>query len=244
MSLQRGNEMAKKDTTIFYQRQIAICKKHFTPEQFGRLMFALFEFDEGAEPEVEEDIQMAFEFMALQKQIDREKYEEKCRKNRENGKLGGRPKKGEEKPKKANGLSENPEKTVGFSKNPNENDNENDNDKIMMNDKRDSTTTNPFGTFQNVNLTDQEHDALVQTYERPSELIDKVSIWLRGASGPVPDHYALCVKFAANDKWPRRKIIEPVEPIVVEDPLTEEEQEERVSQMRQTLGGMFEVKEA
>ena len=234
MSLQRGNEMAKKDTTIFYQRQIAICKKHFTPEQFGRLMFALFEFDEGTDPEVEEDIQMAFEFMALQKQIDREKYEEKCRKNRENGKLGGRPKKGEEKPKKANGLSENPEKTVGFLKNHNENDNDNENDKIMMNEKRD-TGTIPFGTFQNVNLTDQEHDALVQTYERPSELIDKVSLWLRGASVPVPDHYGLCVKFGINNKWPKRKTIEPVELYEPEDPLTEEEQEERMAAMRARL---------
>lgn len=214
----------KKDTTIFYQRQIAICKRHFTPEQFGRLMLALFAVEEGTEPEVGEDIQLAFEFMALQKQIDREKYEERCRKNRENGKKGGRPKKNEEKPKKAN----------GFSENPNDNDNENDNDKIMMNDKT-HDDGRFFGTFNNVELTQAEREALRTTYERTDELIDKVSVWIRGAANEIPDHYALCVKFATNDNWPKRKAIEPVEPIIVEDPLTEEEQEKRMAEMRARL---------
>ena len=82
----------KKDSVIFYQGQVDICKKHFSAEQFGRLMYALFEVDNGNEPEVDDDILMAFEFMSLQKRLDREKYEERCRKNRENAKKGGAPK--------------------------------------------------------------------------------------------------------------------------------------------------------
>ena len=90
-----------KDTVIFYQEQIEICKRHLTPEQFGRLMFALFEVDNGEDPVVDDDIIMAFEFMSLQKKIDRKKYDEICKKNRENGKKGGRPKSVVEKTEKS-----------------------------------------------------------------------------------------------------------------------------------------------
>ena len=224
---------SKNDTTIFYQEQVNICKKHFTPEQFGRLMLALFEVEDGNDPEVDEDIAVAFEFMSLQQRIDRKKYEEKCRKNRENGKKGGRPRK-----------DKNPTKPNGFFENPNDNDNENDNDNKNDNKNDDDTRFHDhdflsFGSFSNVKLTETEHDALVATYERVNELIDKVSLWLRSAKNPVPDHYALCVKFATNDQWPKRRRIEPVEEIVIEDPLTEEEQERKVLEMRARINGAF-----
>ena len=217
---------SKKDSVIFYQAQVKICKDFLTNEQFGRLMAALFELDDGLDPEVDDDIAMAFAFMSLQQRLDREKYEEKCRKNRENGKKGGRP----PKPKKAN----------GFFENPNDNENENDNDKRMMNDNEqihDSVFS--LGTFSNVELTEEEYFLLRSTYERAGELIDKVSLWLRDAKHSVPDHYALCVKFATNDKWPKRKVIEHVEIPKVEDPLSEEEQAEQVAKMKGALGGMF-----
>lgn len=223
---------SKKDSTIFYQDQIEICKRHFNAEQFGRLMLALFEVEEGNDPEVDEDIAIAFEFMALQKRIDRKKYEELCAKNRENAKKGGAPK-GNQNARKQ------PKQPNAKKNNPNENDNENDNDNetIMIRDNNDKTHDDLrlFGTFNNVQLTDQEHAALKQQYERSNELIDKVSIWLRGTKNSVPDHYALCVKFATNDKWPRRKVIESVEIYEPEDPLTEEEQDLKVAEMRARL---------
>ena len=108
-----------KNTVIFYQNQIKICKKHLTSEQFGRLMAALFELDEGGVPEVDDDIALAFEFMSVQQQVDREKYEKRCAANRKNGKKGGRPKK-------------NPQNPNGFFKNPNEDDDEDEDDEIMI----------------------------------------------------------------------------------------------------------------
>ena len=220
--------MAKNDTTIFYQEQVNICKKHFTPEQFGRLMLALFEVEEGNDPQVDEDISIAFEFMSLQKRIDRQKYEEKCRKNRENGKKGGRP----PKPKKANGFFENPNDNENMNDNKNKNDNKNGDDNTHDN-------FFSFGSFGNVELTEIEHNALVSTYERVDELIEKVSIWLRSAKNPVPDHYALCVKFATNDQWPKRRIIEPVEEIVVTDTLEPEEQRAKVMEMKRRISSAF-----
>ena len=218
--------MAKRDTTIFYQNQINICKKYLNAEQFGRLMFALFEFGQGEDPEVGDDIALAFAFMSLQQKLDREKYEEKCRKNRENGKKGGRP----PKPKKAN----------GFFENPNDNDNDDKNvDENKNDDEEIHDSVFSLGTFTNVELTEEEYFLLRSTYERTDELIDKVSLWLRDAKHSVPDHYALCVKFATNDQWPKRKVSEHVEIPEVKDPLSDEEQAEAVAQMKGTLSGLF-----
>ena len=223
--------MARKESTIVYDKHVEICAEFLTDEQFGKLMFALIK---GTEPDFGDDkmLAMAFAFIALQKDMDDKKYEEKCRKNRENGKKGGRPKKKvDEKPKKANGFFENPKD----NENDNENDKDNDDDTGFHHDG----SLLHLGSFENVNLTPEEHAALKQHYERPQDLIEKVSVWLRSAKNDVPDHYALCVKFATNDQWPKKKVIEPSEPIVVKDPLDEEEQEQMVAQMRARVNGMF-----
>ena len=231
MSVLEGNKMAKdKDSIILYQKQTDKCRKYMTDEQFGRLIAALLDFARGKQPNVEDDIALAFDFMALQEEINRNNYERRCEINRENARKGGAPK-----------GNQNARKQPKQPKQPNAKKN-NPNDKRREEKKREEKERevngeihddlHPFGTFHNVELTDQENEILRETYERTDELIDKVSVWLRGAKNDVPDHYALCVKFAANDDWPKRKIIEPVEPIVVEDPLTEEEQEELVAEMR------------
>ena len=80
---------------------------------------------------------------------------------------------------------------------------------------------------------------LKSTYERSNELINKVSVWIHGAKGVVPDHYGLCVKFAEKDEWPKRKVIEPVSLPEVNDPLSEEEQKERMAEMHRKLGSAF-----
>lgn len=222
--------MAKKESTIIYDKHVEICSEYLTDEQFGKLMFALIK-DEEPDFGDDEMLAMAFAFIALQKDMDDKKYEERCKKNQANGKLGGRPKKGEEKPKKAN----------GFFENPNDNEKVNDKDKEKVNDKDSGfhDDFSSFGSFHNVKLTETEHAALKQQYERTDALIDKVSVWLRTAKNDVPDHYGLCVKFATNDDWPKRRQIEPPEPIVVKDPLDEDEQERMVAQMRARVNGMF-----
>ena len=111
------------------------------------------------------------------------------------------------------------------------------NDKRMMNDKDNIHHSVFLGSFQNVDLTDTEYLALRSTYERTDELIDKVSIWLRGAEHDVPDHYALCVKFANNDKWPRRKEYVPPTLPEVNDPIDEVEQQRLVAEMHEKLNG-------
>ena len=216
----------KKDTVIFYQNQIRICKKHLTADQFGRLMSALFALDDGEDPEVDDDIALAFDFMSLQQRLDKEKYDKIVERNRKNGAKGGRPKK-----------NKNPKNPDGYFKN------HNDDVEIMMSLNNDDEEIHDsvfsLGAFSNVELTEEEYFLIRSTYERADELIDKVSLWLRDAKHSVPDHYALCVKFATNDKWPKRKVIEHVEIPKVEDSLSEEEQAEQVAKMKGALGGMF-----
>lgn len=225
--------MASKDTTIFYQNQIEICKKHFTTEQFGRLMLALFEVEDGRDPEVDDDIAIAFEFMALQKKIDREKYEKKCQKNRENGKKGGAPKGNQ------NARKNNPKQPNGFQNNPNEDDDVDDD--VDVDDDDNSQHSVSLGTFKNVELTEEEHGLLKSTYERSNELINKVSVWIHGAKGVVPDHYGLCVKFAEKDEWPKRRIIEPASLPEVLDPIDPEEQERLVAHMTEVLSHVGDI---
>lgn len=120
-----------RDSIIFYLSHYEVVKQ-MDNEQLGKLYRALFELALGNEPEIDENIKIPFGFIKNQMVLDIDKYNEKCLKNKENGKLGGRPKKNateeKEKPKKANGFFENPNKNKNDNKN--ENDNKNDDDDL------------------------------------------------------------------------------------------------------------------
>lgn len=88
-------------------------------KEFGQLMRAVFEYNiNGTVPEFTSRTVQAC-WNPIKDSLDRsaEAYEQRCEKNRENGKKGGRPKKKEEE-EKPNGFSENPKKANGFSENP------------------------------------------------------------------------------------------------------------------------------
>lgn len=70
--------------------------------------------------------------------------------------------------------------------------------------------THACGAFSNVWLTDAEEAEIRETYERPQELIDKVSAWL--TEHERKNHMATINTFARNDKWPKRPVISHAEP--------------------------------
>lgn len=75
-----------------------------TDEQAGELLRAIFAYQNRREaPSCDPLVFMAFSFMQSFFDESHARYEEKVRVNRENGKLGGRP-------KKADGFNQNPEK--------------------------------------------------------------------------------------------------------------------------------------
>lgn len=116
-------------------------------EEKGELITAIFAYiNRGEIVELSNAaVKMAFSFIRNNLDRDGAKYEEKCAKNKENGKKGGRPtkqteptEKEESKEEKPNGFFENrtviskterlPQKPNGFFENPNENENDIDND--------------------------------------------------------------------------------------------------------------------
>ncbi len=62
--------------------------------QLGRLLRAVFAYEiRGEFPELDDDgmLLMCFQFVKTTLDINRQKYEERCEQNAENGKKGGRP---------------------------------------------------------------------------------------------------------------------------------------------------------
>lgn len=63
-------------------------------EEVGQLMRAIIKYEKTKEiPQLEGMLKMAFSFIKTQLDRDREKYNKKCEKNKENGAKGGRPRK-------------------------------------------------------------------------------------------------------------------------------------------------------
>jgi len=152
----------------------------------------------------------------------------------ENGCKGGAPYGNQNARKKQ---PKNNQKTTEKQRNVNEN--ENDNENVNVN-AAETDDTDFYGTLRNVELAKGEYEHLRATYERHKELIDKVSTWLPNAKGSHQnDHFALCLKFANNDNWPKKRKIESGGLPEVVDPLPEEEHDAKVAELKATLNGMF-----
>lgn len=149
-----------KESVIVYQKQVDICKKYMTPEQFGRLMFALFDND--PDVAVDKDIALAFEFMNLQKDINAAKYARICERNRENGIKGGRPK----KTQKTERLLKKPN---GYLQNPNDNENGND---ISINENGNDNVSVPDISLSLISYLNQKTGGTYTDTEQTRELIE------------------------------------------------------------------------
>lgn len=78
--------------------------KSLTYEQIGKIFMAMFQYEKTKEkPELDPVSDMAFYFIRSQMDRDRQTYEEKCKRSRQNGMKGGRPRKSE----KSRGFLEN-----------------------------------------------------------------------------------------------------------------------------------------
>ena len=107
--------------------------KELSTKQKADLLDAIFTYQvDKKEVDLDPVVKMAFSFIRQSFKRDQEKYEAIVMRNRENGQLGGRPKK--DKPKKPSGLSGNPknpsEPKKADSGSVSENGNENESEKI------------------------------------------------------------------------------------------------------------------
>ena len=140
----KGNKNVKeKDSIIFYFSHYNIIKK-LNNEQLGRLFIALFEKQIGNEVVLENDIEMAFDFINNQLLVDKEKYNKISLKRSIAGQQGGAPKgnKNACKNNQTNKTSKNKQNKLNENVNDNENDNENDNDLFLLLEKEIKRTIN------------------------------------------------------------------------------------------------------
>lgn len=113
----------------------------YNDEERGRLFTAMLHYINGEEiPEFTGNERFIWPTLLAQLQRDKQVYEEKCEKNRINGKKGGRPKKQSFSEKETEGFSEEPKKpkkkkNENNKKNEKENENEKDNDNETEKDR-------------------------------------------------------------------------------------------------------------
>ena len=118
--------MTEKNSFLLYQNfenQFSL----LSMEDRGMLITAIFEYSRvgSVSAELSPIVQMAFSIIRDTLDRDNESYMEKCRRNAENAKKGGRPKKDAE---------HDSEKTERFFSKPKKPDNDNDNDNDIGND--------------------------------------------------------------------------------------------------------------
>ena len=99
--------------------------------------------------------------------------------------------------------------------------------------------THLLGELKNVSLTEKQYKQLQDRYERVGELIDNVSLWL--PDHPRSNHYAVCLTFAKNGNWPKKKKpkVPEQKPDPEDNPMTEEEKAAAVEALKKKLGGGF-----
>lgn len=140
---ERNKNVKEKDSIIFYFSHYNIIKK-LNNEQLGRLFRALFEKQLGNEVVLENDIEMAFDFINNQLLVDNEKYNQITLKRSMAGQRGGAPKgnKNACKNNQSSKTSKNKQNKLNDNENDNDNDNENDNDLFLLLEKEIKRTIN------------------------------------------------------------------------------------------------------
>lgn len=180
--------MADRKKSFVIHTDILPSIEKLSSEDVGQLLIALLKYvDDGTLPDnLSASCDMAFSFIKSQIDRDTEKYTKVCAARSEAGKQGGRPPKTDvfeeyesKKSKKSNCFSEKQKKQKKAKKadsdsvSDNVNVNENDNVVYVCNTNTETaapaadthdTTTQTFGHYQNVNLTEAEYRQLCRDY--------------------------------------------------------------------------------
>ena len=207
----------KKSFVVYMDWEEAL--SYFSDAETGEIFRALFQYAKnGTMPEFSHNsLNAVFSFMKSTLDRDLKAYEERCRKNKENGSKGGRPKKPngyEENPKKPNGYFSDPKKADNdnVSDNDNENDNENDNGSGSENDYTDgdSDNTAECGKLEAIHgklgksvvfLTEEQFDSLLEELglDAFNRYVEKLADFIIGKNANVKNHYETILKWYKED---------------------------------------------
>lgn len=150
-----------------------------TDEQVGQLMRAIIKYEKTREiPQLDGVVKMAFSFIKTQLDRDREKYEARCEKNRENAKKGGRPRKNQKDNLKTDGFNENQmdaKKPDNDKEDEEDNDNEEDidNDLLLKKEKEEKLQQRFIECLNSFN-TNAINECIKYLDKLPFEVIDYV----------------------------------------------------------------------
>ena len=148
-----------------------------TDEQIGQLMRAIIKYEKTREiPQLNGIVKMAFSFIKTQLDRDREKYEARCEKNRENAKKGGRPRKNQKDNLKANGFYENQmdaKKTDDDKEDEEDNEEDIDNDLLLKKEKEEKLQQRFIECLNSFNIN-AISECIKYLDELPFEVIDYV----------------------------------------------------------------------
>lgn len=148
-----------------------------TDEQIGQLMRAIIKYEKTREiPQLNGIVKMAFSFIKTQLDRDREKYEARCEKNRENAKKGGRPRKNQKDNLKANGFKENQmdaKKPDDDKEDEEDNEEDIDNDLLLKKEKKEKLQQRFIECLNSFNIN-AISECIKYLDELPFEVIDYV----------------------------------------------------------------------
>lgn len=233
-----------KESFIIHTNDWKMVQK-LTVEQRGVLFTALMCFQTGEGlPEMDAVTDMAFGFMSSQLERDNKKYADIVDARTAAGKKGAEARWGDGKNGKdsnchhsQNGKNGKHALSVSVSESVSVSDtvSVSESESQGMSDSDTHTHDDSFyGKLKNVELTPEQYEEIVSTYQTPKKLIDKVSVWLPDHP-KAKNHYALVLKFAMNDNWPKK----PIEP---EKPPDEQDQAEYVpapDEVKKKMRDMF-----
>ena len=148
-----------------------------TDEQICQLMRAIIKYEKTREiPQLNGIVKMAFSFIKTQLDRDREKYEARCEKNRENAKKGGRPRKNQKDNLKANGFYENQmdaKKPDDDKEDEEDNEEDIDNDLLLKKEKEEKLQQRFIECLNSFNIN-AISECIKYLDELPFEVIDYV----------------------------------------------------------------------
>lgn len=148
-----------------------------TDEQIGQLMRAIIKYEKTREiPQLNGIVKIAFSFIKTQLDRDREKYEARCEKNRENAKKGGRPRKNQKDNLKANGFNENQmdaKKPDDDKEDEEDNEEDIDNDLLLKKEKEEKLQQRFIECLNSFNIN-AISECIKYLDELPFEVIDYV----------------------------------------------------------------------
>lgn len=207
----------KKSFVVYMDWEEAL--SYFSDAETGEIFRALFQYAKnGTMPEFSHNsLNAVFSFMKSTLDRDLKAYEERCRKNKENGSKGGRP-------KKPNGIEENQKKPNGYfselkkadndnvSDNDNDNVNDNDNGSGSENDFSDGgdSNTSEYGKLEAMHgslgkgvvfLTEEQEESLLDILglDGFNRYVERLADFIINKNANVKNHYETILKWHKED---------------------------------------------